>query len=94
MNINGFLDTFSNIELLSTGVSNDGNVIFDPTELAARAKITRILTVDEIEAAKDITSDEALPETVKRKAQLIGVEDVLQFVKDQLEFSKRLGLTN
>ena len=94
MNINGFLDTFSNIELLSTGVSSDGNVIFDPTELAGRAKITRILTVDEIEAAKNITSNEALPETVKRKAQLIGVEDVLQFVKDQLEFSKRLGLTN
>ncbi|MDB2505793.1 hypothetical protein N9X04_00205 [bacterium] len=94
MNINGFLDTFSNIELLSTGVSSDGNVRFDPTELSGRAKITRILTVDEIEAAKDITSNEDMPEAVKRKARLIGVEDVLQFVKDQLEFSKRLGLTN
>jgi len=93
MNINGFIETFSSIAVLETGVSPDGNVIFDPTELAGRAKITRILTVDEIEAAKDVTSDEAMPDDVKRKAQLIGVVDIVQFVKDQFEFAKRLGLT-
>jgi hypothetical protein len=95
MNINGFLETFTNIETLKYGraVQQDTVVIFNPTELAGRAKITRILTVDEIEAAKDITSDESMPDDVKRKAQLIGVVDIVQFVKDQFEFAKRLGLT-
>jgi hypothetical protein len=92
MNINGFLDTFTDIELLKRGVSNDGNVIFDVADFKFRSKITRLLSLETLEDAKDITNEENMPEEVKEKASLIGIEDTVQFVKDQRELAKRLRL--
>lgn len=92
MNINGFLDTFTDIELLKRGVSNDGNVVFDVADFKFRSKITRLLSIETLEDAKDITNEEDMPEEVKEKAALIGIEDTVQFVKDQREFAKRLRL--
>jgi hypothetical protein len=92
MNINGFLDTFTDIELLKRGVSNDGNVVFDVTDFKFRSKITRLLSLEALEDAKDITNEEDMPEEVKEKASVIGIEDTVQFVKDQRELAKRLRL--
>ena len=92
MNINGFLDTFTDIELLKRGVSNDGNVSFDVADFKFRSKITRLLSIETLEDAKDITNEEDMPEEVKEKAFIIGIEDTVQFVKDQRELAKRLRL--
>ena len=94
MKINSFLETFTNEQVLETGIATfqDTVVSFDPTVFAARTRIARILTIEEIEQAKNITDEEAMPEAIKRKASFIGVDDLVQFVKDQREFAQRLRL--
>jgi hypothetical protein len=92
MNINGFLDTFTDIEVLETGRSKDGTVIFDSTEFARRTRMTRLLPISILEKAKNIKNNKSMPEEVKRTAKAIGITDLVQFVKDQQEFAERLRL--
>ena len=92
MNINGFLDTFTNLDILKRGLSPDGTVRFDPTGFKGRTRITRLLSVAALEQAKDIKSNEDMPQEVKDKASIIGIDDLVQFVEDQREFAKRLRL--
>ena len=91
--IYGFTDKFTNIETLSNGVTQDGLIRFDPEDLGGRARMTRILTTEEIQEALDIKNNEDMPESIKKKAELIGVTDLVEFVKNQKEFSDRLGIT-
>ena len=92
--INSFLETFTNEQVLETGVASfqDTTVRFDPKLFAPRTRIARILTVSEMEEAKDIKTGADMPDAIKRKARLIGVDDLVQFVKDQREFAQRLRL--
>jgi len=92
--VNSFLETFTNEQVLETGVASflDTTVRFDPKLFAARTRIARILTVSEMEEAKDIKTGADMPDSIKRKARLIGVDDLVQFVKDQREFAQRLRL--
>jgi hypothetical protein len=92
--INSFLETFTNEQVLETGVASfqDTTVRFDPKLFAPRTRIARILTVSEMEEAKDIKTGADMPDSIKRKARLIGVDDLVQFVKDQREFAQRLRL--
>jgi len=92
MHINSFLETFTKLQTLETGVASflDTTVRFDPTIFAGRTRITRLLTPAELEQAEGITSDADMPTSIKSKAQLIGIDDLVQFVKDQREFAKRL----
>lgn len=92
MHINSFLETFTNLQTLETGVASflDTTVRFDPTIFAGRTRITRLLTSTELEQAEGITNDADMPTSIKSKAQLIGVDDLVQFVKDQREFAQRL----
>jgi len=90
--VNSFLETFTNLQTLETGVASflDTTVRFDPTIFAGRTRITRLLTPAELQQAEGITNDADMPTSIKSKAQLIGVDDLVQFVKDQREFAKRL----
>jgi hypothetical protein len=90
--INSFLETFTNLQTLETGVASflDTTVRFDPTIFAGRTRITRLLTTAELEQAEGITNDADMPTSIKSKAKLIGVDDLVQFVKDQREFAQRL----
>jgi len=90
--INSFLETFTNLQTLETGVASflDTTVRFDPTIFAGRTRITRLLTPTELQQAEGITNDADMPTSIKSKAKLIGVDDLVQFVKDQREFAKRL----
>jgi hypothetical protein len=92
--INSFLETFTNEQVLETGVASflDTTVRFDPKLFAPRTRIARILTVSEMEEAKDIKTGADMPDSIKRKARFIGVDDLVQFVKDQREFAQRLRL--
>jgi hypothetical protein len=92
MHINSFLETFTNLQTLETGVASflDTTVRFDPTIFAGRTRITRLLTPAELQQAEGITNDADMPTSIKSKAQLIGVDDLVQFVKEQREFAKRL----
>jgi len=94
ININSFLETFTNEQVLETGVLvvQNSTVRFDPKLFAPRTRIARILTVSEMEEAKDIKTGADMPDSIKRKAQFIGVDDLVQFVKDQREFAQRLRL--
>ena len=94
ININSFLETFTNEEVLETGVLvvQNSTVRFDPKLFAPRTRIARILTVSEMEEAKDIKTGADMPDSIKRKARFIGVDDLVQFVKDQREFAQRLRL--
>ena len=92
MNINGFLETFTSLDILKRGLSPDGTVRFDATEFEGRTRITRLLSVAALEQAKDIKSNEDMPQEVKDKASIIGIDDLVQFVEDQREFAKRLRL--
>ena len=92
MNINGFLETFTSLDILKRGLSPDGTVRFDPTGFKGRTRITRLLSVAALEEAKDIKSNEDMPQEVKDKAKIIGIDDLVQFVEDQREFAKRLKL--
>jgi hypothetical protein len=95
MNINSFLETFTNTEVLRTGVATfqDTVISFNPEEFSGRTEVTRLLSIEEIEQARNITKNEDMPDSVKEKARLIGIEDIVKFVKNQVEFAKRLGLT-
>jgi hypothetical protein len=90
--INSFLETFTNLQTLETGVASflDTTVRFDPTIFAGRTRIARLLTTAELEQAEGITNDADMPTSIKSKAKLIGVDDLVQFVKDQREFAQRL----
>ena len=90
--INSFLETFTNLQTLETGVASflDTTVRFDPTIFAGRTRITRLLTTAELEQAEGITNNADMPTSIKSKAKLIGVDDLVQFVKDQREFAQRL----
>ena len=92
MHINSFLETFTNLQTLETGVASflDTTVRFDPTIFGGRTRITRLLTPAELQQAEGITNDADMPTSIKSKAQLIGVDDLVQFVKDQREFAQRL----
>ena len=92
--INSFLETFTSEQVLETGVASfqDTTVRFDPKLFAPRTRIARILTVSEMEEAEDIKTGADMPDSIKRKAQFIGVDDLVQFVKDQREFAQRLRL--
>jgi hypothetical protein len=92
MHINSFLETFTNLQTLETGVASflDTTVRFDPTIFAGRTRITRLLTPTELQQAEGITNDADMPTSIKSKAKLIGVDDLVQFVKDQREFAQRL----
>ena len=92
MNINGFLETFTSTDILTRGLSPDGRVRFDATEFKGRTRITRLLSVATLEKAKDIKSNDEMPQEVKDKANIIGIDDLVQFVEDQREFAKRLRL--
>jgi hypothetical protein len=92
MNINGFLETFTSTDTLMRGLSPDGRIRFDATEFKGRTRITRLLSVATLEQAKDIKNDEDMPQEVKDKASIIGIDDLVQFVEDQREFAKRLRL--
>lgn len=92
MNINGFLETFTSTDTLRRGLSPDGRVRFDATEFKGRTRITRLLSVATLEQAKDIKNNEDMPQEVKDKASIIGIDDLVQFVEDQREFAKRLRL--
>ena len=92
MNINGFLETFTSTDTLRRGLSPDGRVRFDAAEFKGRARITRLLSVATLEQAKDIKNNEDMPQEVKDKASIIGIDDLVQFVEDQREFAKRLRL--
>ena len=92
MNINGFLETFTSLDILKRGLSPDGTVRFDATEFEGRTRITRLLSVAALEQAKDIKNNEDMPQEVKDKASIIGIDDLVQFVEDQREFAKRLRL--
>ncbi len=92
MHINSFLETFTNLQTLETGVASflDTTVRFDPTIFAGRTRITRLLTTAELEQAEGITNNADMPTSIKSKAKLIGVDDLVKFVKDQREFAQRL----
>ena len=92
MNINGFLETFTSTDTLKRGLSPDGRVRFDATEFESRTRITRLLSIATLEQAKDIKNNEDMPEEVKDKASIIGIDDLVQFIEDQREFAKRLRL--
>lgn len=92
MNINGFLETFTSTDVLTRGLSPNGRVRFDATEFEGRTRITRLLSVAALEQAKDIKSNDDMPQEVKDKASIIGIDDLVQFVEDQREFAKRLRL--
>ena len=92
MNINGFLETFTSTDTLMRGLSPDGRIRFDATEFKGRTRITRLLSVATLEQAKDIKNDEDMPQEVKDKASIIGIDNLVQFVEDQREFAKRLRL--
>ena len=92
MNINGFLETFTSTDTLRRGLSPDGRVRFEVAEFKGRTRITRLLSVATLEQAKDIKNNEDMPQEVKDKASIIGIDDLVQFVEDQREFAKRLRL--
>ena len=92
MNINGFLETFTSTDTLRRGLSPDGRVRFEAAEFKGRTRITRLLSVATLEQAKDIKNNEDMPQEVKDKASIIGIDDLVQFVEDQREFAKRLRL--
>jgi len=80
--------TFTDLNTLKQGVTNEG-IEFD-VKKDLNPQVTVLIKAERLRQVKDIDKPEDMPDDIKEVADLVGAEDYLKFLRQQINLQKLL----